>query len=76
MAVDQIRKRQPISTSRPSMISTNGRVCATTCDASGEIILYDSTCCAKLEIFIEIENLRTNIGQRCVLGIKSLENPA
>jgi hypothetical protein len=76
MAVAQIRKRQPISNSRPSTISTNGNVCATTSDAAGEIILYDSTCSAKLEIFIETENLRTNIGQRCVLGIKSLENPA
>jgi tetratricopeptide (TPR) repeat protein len=76
IAVAQIRKRQPISSSRPSTISTNGKVCATTCDASGEISLYDSTCCAKLEIFMEIENFRTNMGQRCMLGIKSLENPA
>src|SRR5882762_6509759 len=75
-ALAQIRKPQPTISIRPTTISTNGRVCATTCDASGEIILYDSTCCAKLEIFIEIESLRTNIGQRCVLGIKSLENPA
>jgi len=55
IAVAQIRKRQPISSSRPSTISTNRQSMRHQLRSLGEIILYDSTCCAKLEIFIEIE---------------------
>src|SRR5437762_2866700 len=72
----QIFSRQPISSRKPSAISANGNVCATKSTPAGESNLYDSTCCAKVVRFTEIENRRTNMGHKWVLGKKTFEMPA
>src|SRR5437899_1580981 len=72
----QIRSPQPISSSKPSAISVNGRVCATKSTPACESNLYDSTCCAKVVRFTEIEKRRTNMGHKWVLGKKTFEMPA
>ena len=68
-----MRRRQPISMSRPRAISVNGKVCATKATPDGDSNWNASTWRAKFAMFTEMENFRTKRGHRFVLGRKTFE---
>src|SRR6476646_10717990 len=54
----QMRRRQPIRSRSPRMISVKGSVWATNCTPQAGSILNAATCRAKFERFMETDNFR------------------